>query len=699
MTLYMTALIASAVLAVSAPLFAQENPATQPVAPAIKPAAAGQTDVPVKAVILFSSGVGYFEHFGTVAGNSATELQFKTAQINDILKSLVLQDMDGGQVSTVSYPSEDPIAKTLKTFQVDITNNPPLAELLNQLRGATVSVTVLNDKVDGTILGCEKRLIPGAAGGQPIEAWFLNLVSGPAIKQVELSKLSGVELKDPKLQDELTRALTALAGARNQDKKPVVINFRGDGERRVKLGYVVETPVWKTSYRLILGDDKASLQGWAIVENQTDNDWTNVQLSLVSGRPISFVQNLYSSLYIPRPVVEPELFASLRPQRYEGGARRMTEQAKAEAAPTRDMVRKMRIPAALPAPGGSAGLSGGNEGDVDAPMDATASISAAASASQLGELFQYTIGNVSLARQQSAMIPIVTDKVEVERLSIYNAAVLPRNPLNGAMLTNSTQKHLLQGPITVFDANSYAGDAQIDNLPPGQKRLLSFGVDLQVVVDSTKVNQVGNVTSGKIVKGVLQLTRRTIATQEFALENKADKDKTIVVETPVNQNWQLVDTDKPFEATPQLYRFKVALAKGEAKTLKVSQQIVTSDTLEILPIDLGTLVYYATNSEIPTDVRKALGEVVTRRQSVVALERQITEADQQTTAITQEQNRIRENMKTVDKASQYYNRLLGKLNDQESAIEKLQTNRDEIRTKLDGARKELENHLQNLTVG
>ena len=122
-----------ATLALSAAVFAvipqvatfaaDENPATQP--------AGKQADVPVKAVVLFSSGVGYFEHFGTVTGNGSTELRFKTQQINDILKSLVLQDMEGGKVSTVTYPSQDPIAKTLKSFQVDITNNPPLADLLN----------------------------------------------------------------------------------------------------------------------------------------------------------------------------------------------------------------------------------------------------------------------------------------------------------------------------------------------------------------------------------------------------------------------------------------------------------------------------------------------------------------------------------------------------------------------------------------
>src|SRR5437588_7663097 len=104
--------------------------------------AAQAASVPVKAVVLFSSGVGYFEHYGAVKGSGSTELRFKTQQINDILKSLVLQDLDGGKITTISYPSQDPIAKTLRSFQVDITSNPSLGDLLHQLRGATVRVSV-----------------------------------------------------------------------------------------------------------------------------------------------------------------------------------------------------------------------------------------------------------------------------------------------------------------------------------------------------------------------------------------------------------------------------------------------------------------------------------------------------------------------------------------------------------------------------
>ena len=180
------------------------------------------TDVPVSKVVLFSSGVGYFEHAGTVRGNGSTELRFKTSQINDILKSIMLQDQDGGRVGAITYPSQDPIAKTLKSFQVDITRNPTLGELLNQLRGARVTIQSHAEKVSGTILGVETRR-KSVEKGDAVEVSVLNLLTGATIRAMELQSITNLSLDDPQLQDELTKALAALAQARDQDKRPVTL--------------------------------------------------------------------------------------------------------------------------------------------------------------------------------------------------------------------------------------------------------------------------------------------------------------------------------------------------------------------------------------------------------------------------------------------------------------------------------------------
>ena len=688
------------------PLIAQDKPEAPP---ATKPA--GGAEVPVKIVVLFSSGVGYFEHIGPVKDNTSAELRFKTQQINDILKSLVLQDTGGGRVSTIVYPSQDPIAKTLKSFQIDITANPSLAELLNQLRGAKVRVAAADQKLSGTILGVEKK--PKATEKGHIDVWQLNLLTdGGAIRTIMMEDVSSIELQDAQLQEELTKALTALSQARDQDKKPVTINFQGQGERMVRLGYVVETPIWKTSYRLLMGDEKSGLQGWAIIENQTDNDWTNVQLSLVSGRPISFIQELYQPLYIPRPVVNPELFASLRPQTYEAG---MAEEKLGRAQtgggaglfqntnqPARERMERRRAGApAAPAPSGGAMPADAMLAETLAKsIDPSESIASVASASQVGELFQYTVGNVSLPRQRSAMIPIITDPIEVEKLSIYNQSVLQKHPLNGARVKNTTNKHLLQGPITVIDGAAYAGDAQIDNVPPGQERLLSYGVDLQMLVNATKNRQTDSILSGRISKGVLHIQRKHVFTQEYVAENKRDNGaKPLIVEHPLRHGWKLVQPEKPIETTDALYRFRIDVPAGKSASLTVEEQLVQGEAIEILPLDLGTLVLYSKTGEISKEVREALGKAIAMKQAMEESQRQVRERQQDINRITQEQQRIRENLKTVTDRAALHKRLVEKLTEQENQIDDLYKRMDEAQKAFEKQRKELESYVANLNIG
>ena len=322
-----------------------------------------------------------------------------------------------------------------------------------------------------------------------------------------------------------------------------------------------------------------------------------------------------------------------------------------------------------------------------------------ATTAQLGELFQYAIPNVTLARQKSAMLPIVTDTVGIERLSIYNASVLPRNPLNGVRLKNTTGKHLLQGPITVLDKNAYAGDARIDNVPPGQERLLSYGVDLELTVDNTKNSQTASVVTAKINKGALLLDRKSVSSQDYQVDNKGTRDKVILIEHPIRQGWKLAETQKPVETTPTLYRFQGNAIAGKVTVLTVKEEIVRQETISMLPADIGQLLVYSRTGEIPQPVRDAIAKAIQMKQGVLDIESQVTDRTDQISAITQEQERIRENMKTVDQKSQYYERLLAKLNEQESTIEKLQKERDDLLVKRDAQRKALEEYLNGLTVG
>jgi hypothetical protein len=275
-------------------------------------------DLKLSKVSLFSSGVGYFQSDGQIDGDASIDLSFRTEQINDIIKSLILQDFDGGTIDAVQYAAKDPISKTLKSFAVDISGEPDMADLFQQLRGVEVEIAAPTS-ASGQIFGVEykemtiKERDNSEESERIIRKPMLTLLTADGLRAFPLHDVGGIKIKDPKVDAELRKALATLASSHDADKKDVTLKFSGKGKRHIRASYILEAPVWKTSYRLILGDKDHPffLQGWASVENTTEQDWQDINLSLVSGRPISFTMDMYTPLYTQRPVEQLELFAGL----------------------------------------------------------------------------------------------------------------------------------------------------------------------------------------------------------------------------------------------------------------------------------------------------------------------------------------------------------------------------------------------------
>src|SRR5437588_3570717 len=321
--------------------------------------AAVKSQLPIGQVVLFSSGVGYFQREGTVEGTTRVDLSFPVQDINDLLKSMVLRDLDGGVVSTVSYDSNAPVEKTLKSFAINLNGDPSFSAILNQARGEKVEVVLQQTNatqpgtLTGTVIGMETQHQPAGKDGT-VNVELLNMWCSDGMRSLKLAEVQRVRFLNPIMDSEFKKALETLTLSHDTQKKAVSLNFVGEGKREVKVGYVVENPIWKTSYRLVLPkekEDKPFLQGWAIVENPTDEDWKDCRMALVSGRPISFQMDLYTPLFVPRPVVEPELFASLRPVAYSGGMFDDKPQLAQNGAPA--------APSA--GPGGGFGAGGGKD--------------------------------------------------------------------------------------------------------------------------------------------------------------------------------------------------------------------------------------------------------------------------------------------------------------------------------------------------
>ena len=285
-------------------------------------------------------------------------------------------------------------------------------------------------------------------------------------------------------------------------------------------------------------------------------------------------------------------------------------------------------------------------------------------------------------------------------LSKYiSVARLERNALYGARIKNTTQKHLLAGPITVIDAGSYAGDANIEDLPPGQERFISYGVDLEVPVIDTAPDSENVIESGKIVKGVLWTSRRMRVTRTYEYENKGTRDKMLVIEHSFHRDWELVGTEKPFEKTEDLYRFKRSLTAGKRGKLSVREELLTGDGIKLLSKPDAEFEWCLKEQAIPKKVKDAVTEVMRMNAAWTETSFRVQQRRREIADIAIEQTRIRENMKTVNQQqSEYYTRLLKKLNDQESEIEKLQADATDLQKRADGEKKAIAEFLENLNV-
>jgi len=274
----------------------------------------------VSKVVLSKNGVGYFERRGKVEGQTSVELFFKTADMNDVLKSLTMIDRSqGGLVSSISYESTKPLEEQLHEISLSLNNNSTLVDLLAQLKGTSVQIEVKSkteeqkaQTVQGVVIGLESTETTELASGQ---RHSLNLlVSGSAVQFFDLTQVTKLKLKNEIVQNELKHLLRTLLQSKKKDLKSVTAYTQGSGIRDIQASYIVEAPVWKTSYRLLLNDEGKSLfQGWALVDNDGNEDWRRVELSLVTGQANSFVYDLYNPRFVKRSEVHVEEEESLAP--------------------------------------------------------------------------------------------------------------------------------------------------------------------------------------------------------------------------------------------------------------------------------------------------------------------------------------------------------------------------------------------------
>jgi hypothetical protein len=607
-------------------------------------------DLPIREVVLYKHGVAYFERSGELKPGESARLDFRAGDMNDILKSLTLADRSGGKIGGVRYDASEPLEKRLEDFPFSVGGQTSLAAFIDQMKGSRIELRLGAETAAGTIMSA--RFVKSADKDKPDTEALVMLMDSGDIRTFDLSATSSVRFPDPKLQTLLKDYLTVLSQARSKDRRSVYIDSVESSSRDLVASYMTPAAVWKSTYRLLFGNTgDATLEGWAIVDNTSGEDWKSIHLSVISGKPISFITQLYEPRYVRRPGAElaeniaaaPVLFEGALTDRLAGNNAplaaapppRPAAVAKSEFADKKDLREMSRREAA-------------QLGAASQTFNST--ITGAADTRDAGELFEYSFSQpVSVQRGESAMLPFLQQKIGARKLIIYMDS-FGLHPMDAAEITNSTGKTLDGGPFTVYDNATYAGEALVETLKAGDKRLISYGVDLGTRVSTAWDSAKEVVREIHIRRGILTARSAVEETKTYTLKNVDAKAKTVIIEHAQRPGYKLLSA-KPQETTSSAYRFEVKLDASATGAFPVREERVIDQTTAVSSMTPDVLTTWIQNKQLSDVGRRQLEAIAQKKREVAANDSVLRQAEAGLNDLIQDQSRVRSNISSLNNVS------------------------------------------------
>lgn len=633
--------------------------------------------LPIRRVVLYSSGVAFVERRGLVTGNADVVVAFEPSQLDDVLESLLVLDLGKGNIGGVSYETTQslgarlgPIPLRVPSLSREESGVGGLAEVLRQLQGASVAVQTASRTIAGEILTIEAReswARQGVTGsGEPDEAGgggrmtrtFLVLFSEEgSLISFDLAEVRAVRVLDRDTRLDLRELARTTSAVRRRDAKTIVVSARGQGTREVVVSYTVAAPVWKTTYRVVLdAAGRPFFQGWAIVDNVGQEDWRNVRLSLVSGSPFSFVPRLQLPLYRHRPVEQLAYDLSTTPQ----FLRPWRDEPVDSWSPAMSVMGGAGIPGGSVGgvPGGTlptlAPLRPGEPSDVPTTtisdlVTSGAGVRTAARAVSVGDLFDYRMkAPVSVARDHSALLPILQERLEGEQVSLWLPSCEDRRPLAALRLRNTSTLTLDAGPITVLDGDVYAGEASLERIRPGEEQMVSYAVDLATLVETHTERKRGPAFFLRVGDGSLEAHYYDLRTTVYTLTNQSEQPRILYLEQRRESPWQIAPGGpQPVEARDAVWRFRVELPPKKQVELPVTERMGLQDRYSLDAFSHGNLATLEERGFLDDASRAPLERILALRSRLAELAARATAAESETSALTADQRRLGANIQSA----------------------------------------------------
>jgi hypothetical protein len=689
--------------------------------------------LPVTRVILYKNGVGYFEHFGRIRGNQDVDIDFTTAQLDDVLKSLTVLDLGKGRITGISYNSTASLERRLGSLHLPVGENPSTVQFLDALRGARLEVRSGSANVSGRLLSIDQRELP-VKGDQKITVNQLSIVTNNGeIRMFDLNPATSVRIAEKDVNEQVGKYLGMIASTRDQDVRRMAISTAGDGDRELLVSYISEVPVWKCTYRIVIPKEgKPLLQGWGIVDNTVGEDWKNVELSLVAGAPQSFVQELSQPYYTRRPVVPLPENAMVTPQTHEPTMEEL-QVVNGELRSSTIIPNSVGgVPGGIP--GGQAGgviggiLSGSGAGigsglgaghgggtgggvfrvggggrdhfEATAVAQSLETTTTVAQTQELGNLFEYKLKDrVTIRKNQSAMVPILQARIDAEKVSVWN----PSQPsvLRALWIDNSSDLTLDGGSFNVLETDTFAGEGLMDPIKPGEKRLLSYAADLGLLVDEKQKSERQKITKVVIAHGAMTQMTEEREERIYTIRNRDTSARIVVIEHPARQGWKLADETEPAETTASFHRFRVTADPKKTTIVSVKEYRPISTRYELTNVSEDEIAFFVSQKAINVEVEKVLRRVVEQKSNIAGFDANIAAREAQVSGIAEDQERVRENMKALKGSAEekaLLERYARELNDQEDRVQSLQHETSDLQQKRDAAQKALTKMIEGLEM-
>lgn len=609
---------------------------------------------PIKHITLSSGGVAEVTRKAKVGAEGVVEIEVPLEQVDDILKSILINDQKG-KINEITLAGPEPVAEIFRSLPFTPKDLKSLPTLLSSLQGTDISINSSGREITGKILGVENRKTENDSE----KAIISLLKEDGSIVAAVIGDDASLVIHNEQIRNKVINAIGVAGRGKSDGSRTIQMSLSGEPNRPIDLSYVIPAPIWKTSYRIVLKEgQEARLQAWAVFENATGEDWEDVSIKLSSGDPVTLQQSLHQRFWKERGVVEIDTSARPAPATDMGG-----------------IAMKSMSFASAPSAAPMAEASVAYDAAQDRYNMATAHSPAHTAENDIATSFDLQ-GEFNVRNGDTVSTPILDVNIKAERVSVYQAYQKSKHPVAAVMLENTSGASLPKGILTVYDDRmGYVGDAQVENLPADESRYASFATDLKVSV-LPEHNNASNITSIKVVGGVLRATSRIQNSTIYNVTGANDTDRTVIIEHPKKPGWKFAADDLESETSTH-YRLKITAPVGKTVSTVATEEFVNEETYRTADGDTSLLMHWASTS-IDTETASKLKKLADARSKQAQAERDAYHLHELLEQADTKQERIRKNLAAVPAQSDAHANYMADLKEVDDQIKQLETSRGEL---------------------